>query len=374
MDLPFGQGFGDDSEVSQPRVRRRSDHDLEDVITGDLTHRSDIARRRRCGDERFELREVDAVGEIVFGALVGFEAGEVIAAVDGFEIVPDGIVGGEDRGGGAELGTHVRNHVTVHGREVLQPVPVVFDDLADSALDPVAAQHFEDDIFGGDPVGQCSREFDAHDLRGADEEGLTSHGHGDLEAADADGEHSQGTGGAGVRVRADESRPGFAEPGLVDGVGDAVAGRGEPQSEACGRRAEELVVLRVLLIGLEQVVVDVLHRQIRADPVEAERFELEHDQGACRILGESLVDPDPEFASGSELPGLQMRSDELLSNVLSHCPPPSAVRDPPKPHGFRWSIHASPRLGGSQGPPSGSKERSVVIGGRSAYLNHAGTA
>jgi len=66
------------------------------------------------------------------------------------------------------------------------------------------------------------------------------------------------------------------------------------------------VVLRVLLIGLQQVVIDVLHGQFRADAVEAERLELEHDQGARRILGESLVDPDPEFVSGSELPGLQM--------------------------------------------------------------------
>jgi hypothetical protein len=69
---------------------------------------------------------------------------------------------------------------------------------------------------------------------------------------------------------------------------------------------EELVVLRVLLIGLQQVVIDVLHGQVRADSVEAERLELEHDQGARRILCECLVDPDPEFVAGGELPGFQM--------------------------------------------------------------------
>jgi hypothetical protein len=73
--------------------------------------------------------------------------------------------------------------------------------------------------------GKVAGEFDPHDLRGADEEGFTGHGHGDLETADADGEHPERPGGTGVGVRADECGPGSAEPGLMDGVGDAVAGR-----------------------------------------------------------------------------------------------------------------------------------------------------
>ena len=148
MDLAVGKCFGDDGEVPQPWVRRRADDDLEDVLTGDLAHRSDVARRRRRGDERFELREIDAVGEIVFRAFIGFEAGEVLAAVDGLEVIADSIVSRKDRGGGAELGTHIRNHVTIHGREIPQPVPVVFDDLSDSALDAMATQHLEDDVLG----------------------------------------------------------------------------------------------------------------------------------------------------------------------------------------------------------------------------------
>jgi len=211
VDLAVGKCFGDDGEIPQTRVRRGADDDLEDVFAGDLAHRSDIARRRRCGDEWLELGEVDDVGEVVFGALIGLDAREILTAVDGFKVVADGIVGGEDRGGGAELGTHIRNHVTVHGREVLQSVPVIFDDLSDSALDAVATQHLEDDVLGRDPVGQGARELDAHDLRRADEKGLTGHSHGDLEPTDADGEHSQGAGSAGVRVGTDESGSGLSE-------------------------------------------------------------------------------------------------------------------------------------------------------------------
>jgi hypothetical protein len=79
---------------------------------------------------------------------VRLDAREVLTAVDGFEVVADGIVGREDSGGGTEFGTHIRDHVTVHGCEVPQPVPVVLDDLADAALDPMAAQHLEDDVLG----------------------------------------------------------------------------------------------------------------------------------------------------------------------------------------------------------------------------------
>jgi hypothetical protein len=44
MNLAVGKCFGDDGEVPQPWVRRGADDDLEDVVTGDLAHRSDIAR------------------------------------------------------------------------------------------------------------------------------------------------------------------------------------------------------------------------------------------------------------------------------------------------------------------------------------------
>src|SRR5699024_1338437 len=79
------------------------------------------------------------------------------------------------------------------------------------ALASVPAQHLEDDVLGRDPVRHLTGEFDAHHLRGGDVEGLTCHGHGDLEAADADGQHPQSAGRAGVRIGADECRTRFAD-------------------------------------------------------------------------------------------------------------------------------------------------------------------
>src|SRR5699024_98892 len=136
-----------------------ADDDLEHILTGDLAHGGDIARRRWGGDERFELGQIDRIGEVVLGPVVGDQSGEVLPAVAGFEVVADRVIGGGGGGGGAGVGARVRDYVSGHGREVLETLPVVFDDLAGPALDSVPAQHLEDDVLGRDPVRHLTGEF-----------------------------------------------------------------------------------------------------------------------------------------------------------------------------------------------------------------------
>lgn len=82
------------------------------------------------------------------------------------------------------------------------------------------------------------------------------------------------------------------------------------------------MVLRVLLIGLEQVVIDVLHRGVRADPVQPQGFELESDKSSRCILCQRLIDTDPDLVSRRHRPGFQMGTDELLGDIFSHRQPP----------------------------------------------------
>ena len=171
-----------------------------------------------------------------------------------------------------------------------EALAVVLDDAAHAAADAVAAQHLQHHVLRGDPVRQRAGQLHAPDLRHRDVQRLAGHRHRDLEPAHADRQHAQRAGGAGVGVRADQQCAGTAEVGLVDRMGDAVAGLGEPQPEALGRGLQEQVVVGVLLVGLQQVVVDVLHRQLGADPVQAHRLQLEHHHGAGGVLGEGLVD------------------------------------------------------------------------------------
>lgn len=54
VDLAALEDLGDDGEVTQSRIRRGADDDLEDLLIGALAHGTDIARRGRCCDEGFE--------------------------------------------------------------------------------------------------------------------------------------------------------------------------------------------------------------------------------------------------------------------------------------------------------------------------------
>ncbi|MCO4253106.1 hypothetical protein NG698_18635 [Pseudarthrobacter sp. MDT3-9] len=59
----------------------------------------------------------------------------------------------------------------------------------------------------------------------------------------------------------------------------------EPQTEAAGGGGEKIMVLRVPAVGLQNVVVDVLHGQFGVCAAESQRLELKHDMGSGRVLG-----------------------------------------------------------------------------------------
>lgn len=87
---------------------------------------------------------------------------------------------------------------------------------------------------------------------------------------------------------------------------DSVAGFGEPQAEPFGGGAQILVIFGVLLVGLQQIVVDVLHADPGARGVQLERLELLHHQRARGVLGQRLVDAQRDLLAGRRLSGYQM--------------------------------------------------------------------
>src|SRR5699024_5961969 len=67
-------------EVAQPGVGRRTDHDLLDRASGDLTYGNDVARRTRSGDQRFDRGEVDLLVQIVGRARICADLDTVVVA------------------------------------------------------------------------------------------------------------------------------------------------------------------------------------------------------------------------------------------------------------------------------------------------------
>src|SRR5699024_8738307 len=141
-----------DGEVTQSGIGRGADHHLGDFLVTDLCHRHHVAGGGGFGDQRLQLGEVDVFGDVVGGALVGSQGGELFGAPHGLHVGAGDIVGGEDGRGGAEFGPHVRNDVPIHGGQVRQSWTVVLDDPVHPALDVVAPQHLQHHILGRDPV------------------------------------------------------------------------------------------------------------------------------------------------------------------------------------------------------------------------------
>src|SRR5699024_9368672 len=97
---------------------------------------------------RRQLGQIDVLGDVIRGAFVGDQVGVLVAAPHGREIVAHRVIGGKDRGGGAQLCAHVGNDVPVHRRQVRQAGTVILDDPVDPTLDVVAAQHLQDHVLG----------------------------------------------------------------------------------------------------------------------------------------------------------------------------------------------------------------------------------
>ena len=59
-----------------------------------------------------------------------------------------------------------------------------------------------------------------------------------------------------------------------------------------GGAGQEVVVIGVLVIGLQQVVVDILGGQLHLDPRQSEGHELQHRHRAGGVLQQGMVDAD----------------------------------------------------------------------------------
>ena len=84
----------------------------------------------------------------------------------------------------------------------------------------------------------------------------------------------------------------------VHRMADAGPGRAEPQAEPLAGTAQKQVIVRVAVVGLQQVVVNVLRGQFSFDLAKPHGLQLEHNQGTGCILGQRLIDVQPDFLAG----------------------------------------------------------------------------
>ena len=297
-----GQHGGRQREVGVGAVDRRSRADLAHRRPGQLLHRDDVARARRFRDERDERRQVDLLLLVEVAGRAGGQFGEVVPAALFLEPRPRLLVGRKDGAGRAELGDHVRDRPALGERERLYPGTVELEDASPAPANAPAPQQLEDDVLRLDPrPRELVLEVDADDLRTRELERVPGHADGHVQPAGPDRDHGARARLRRVAVRADQGLPGHREALAVDVMADAVPGAREPGAVLRRHRLQEPMVVGILEVDLEDVVVDVDDRCLHLDALDLEELELHHRHRPGGVLGECLVDAEPDLGARDEL-------------------------------------------------------------------------
>ena len=101
-------------------------------------------------------------------------------------------------------------------------------------------------------------------------------------------------------------------------VADSVSRPGEIEAVLLGKALEEQVVVRILVVGLDSVVVHIGDRKFGLHPLDTDSLELQVYHGSCSILGQGLVDLYGNFFSSLHLAGDKVFLNNLISKVFLH--------------------------------------------------------
>ena len=273
------------------------------------------------GHQGLQGGKVDLDDLVVGGIRVGLEFRPVGLAALGLEERAGHVIRREDGGGRAQLRAHVGDGGALRDGQRGNALADVLHHLAHAALDSQPAQDLQDDILGRHAVLQLAGQLDAHDLGAAQIIRAAAHGHRHVQAARADGQHTDAAAGGGMGIAAQQGVSGHADALQLHLMADAVAGLGAPDAVLLRHGLDILVVVRVFEAGLQGVVVNIGDRLLGLHPIHAHGLELQIGHGAGGILGEGLVDADGNLRAGHEFAGQQVRGEDLLRQVHKGNPP-----------------------------------------------------
>ena len=280
------------------RVRAAADEHLLHRQLFHILQRLDIVGLMRAGNQRFERGQIDVDDLIVLSIRVGQQFGVGFGALLRGQELFHLLIRGEDGGRCAQLCTHVRDGGTLGYLQRRRAGTGVLIHIAKTTLDGDAAQHFQNDFLCVDAGAQRAGQAHIDDAGHLQAHGHTGHSRGDVHAADADAEHTDGTAVRGVAVTAHADFARCAEAGDLHGVADAVAGAGDPDTKLFGGRLQINVVVRGLVVDVEQVVVKVTDAALGTHAGQADGFERQIGHDRVDVVGQRLIDLDKDLLTG----------------------------------------------------------------------------
>jgi hypothetical protein len=95
----------------------------------------------------------------------------------------------------------------------------------------------------------------------------------------------------------------------VDRMADAVPWAAEPEPKSLAGALQKKVIVCVLMIGLDQILINILNGNLGLRPFQIHGFQFQHDQSAGCVLGQRLIDANSNHFSGHHIALEQMTLD-----------------------------------------------------------------
>ena len=160
--------------------------------------------------------------------------------------------------------------------------------------------------------------MDTDNLRHCQCEWRTGHSAGYIKATGSDCQHSKTAPCRCMGVGTQKCLSRKAEPLQVNLVADSVTRTGEIEAILFGKALEEQVVVRILVVGLDSVMVNIGYRKLSLHPLDTDSLELQVYHGSSCILSQGLVDLYGNLFSSLHLAGDKVLLNNLISKVFLH--------------------------------------------------------
>ena len=312
------QNRGDVHQIEVGGIGARADADLVYLDGADSFHGFHVVGAVRAGHHGDERGQIHGDLLVIYRVGIGGERRPVLLTSLRAEKFTRDFVGGEDGGGGAELRAHVGDGGALRHGQGGHALAGILHDFSHSALHGKDFKHLKNYIFGGYPGGKFARQVDAQHLRHGDVIRAAAHGNRHVKTARTHCQHADAAAGWGMAVGADQRFAGDAEALQMHLMADAVSGAGKANAVLFRHALDKAVIIRVLKAGLQSVVVNVCHTQLRFDARNAHRFKFQVSHGAGRVLCQGLVNAQAHVRADGHFPAHKMVFDDFLCNRKSH--------------------------------------------------------
>ncbi len=314
---PF-QESGHAHHVGIRRVRAAPDGHLVHREPGQRLDGRHLVGSVRLGGKRHDGSQVELERLLAAGTFVRRQLAPGRAAPLGLEERAGDSIAREDRGRHAQFGAHVGDRGALRHAEAGQAGARVFQHTPRVALGRKAAQQMQDHVLGRAPGPQRAGQKHPYDARVLDVKRRARQGQRHVNAARAHGQHPHPAAGRRVRVRAQQGLAGRRKPLEVHLVADSVAGPRKENAVARRHGLQVGMIVGVFVAVLDGVMVHVADREFRGHPRQAHTLELQVDHGAGGVLGQGLVNLQPDFPARFEIAFHPVRVHQLFGHTQFH--------------------------------------------------------